>query len=123
MILSFDEYCKLYFRKDSIVNTEEQFNTYVLDAEARLKAATYGRIDENNTSEAVKMCLAKLVNLYAKADVMNDNISSYSNDGVSKSFVTLSREDYEKAINATIRTYLANEVDSEGTPLLYLGVR
>lgn len=123
MILSYDEYCRLYFERISIVNTEDQFKAYIVDAEAKLKAATYGRINENNVSDAVKKCLAKLVNLYAKADIMNDNVSSYSNDGVSKSFVTISREDYEKEINATIRTYLANEVDSEGTPLLYLGVR
>lgn len=122
MILSYDEYCKSYVRETSIVNTEKQFDTYILDAEAKLNAATHGRIDEKNASKAVKMCLIKLVNLYAKADIMNDNVSSYSNDGVSKNFVTLSREDYEKEINATIRTYLANEVDSEGTPLLYMGV-
>ena len=125
MMLSFEEYEELGFCRESyLVNTYEQFNTYIFEAEERLKSETRGRIDEEKVSKSVKLCLGKLVNLYAKADAsMNDNVSSYSNDGVSKSFVTLSREDYEKAINATIRTYLANEVDSEGTPLLYLGVR
>jgi len=123
MMLSYEEYCNSGMWESFIVKSEDLFNTYIFEAEAKVKAVTYGRIDENNVSKAVKMCIAKLVNLYAKADIMNDNVSSYSNDGVSKSFVTLSREDYEKAIDAAIRTYLANEVDSEGTPLLYLGVR
>lgn len=123
MMLSFNEYCNMGFGSGYLVSEENQFEKYMLDVEAKINAETHGRIDTENPSETVKICLAKLVNLYAKADIMNDNVSSYSNDGVSKSFVTLSREDYEKAIDATIRTYLANEVDSEGTPLLYLGVR
>ncbi len=114
-MLSYEEYIKYGGKLD-----KPTFENYSFDAFAKINAATHGRIKE--PSEAVKRCLKKLIDIIAKFDITNDNVSSWSNDGVSQSFVSISAEEQEKEIKKIIYNYLINETDNNGVPLLYLGV-
>lgn len=98
---------------------ERRFKVYSFEAESIVMAATKGRATE---TEAVKRCVCKIIDLLAGADISEDKVSSWSNDGVSQSYKTVSSDEYNRKIEEVIHTYLANEVDENGTPLLYLGV-
>ena len=115
MYIDYKEYLKF-----GGVQDETAFNKYSYEAKAKIDAETHGRIKE--PSEAVKRCMARLIDIFIKSDVVNDNVSSWSNDGVSKSFKETTPEQYEGKIKSIINDYLANETDDEGVPLLYLGV-
>ena len=99
---------------------EAAFCIYGYEAEQRIKAETHGRIAE--ASEPVKRCVARLVDIMKQADVSAEKVTSWSNDGVSQNIKDVSSEDYQKKISEIIRSYLADEVDENGVPLLYLGV-
>lgn len=115
MYIDYKEYLKF-----GGVHNETAFNKYSYEAKAKINAETHGRIKE--PSEAVKRCMVRLIDICAKSDIVNDNVSSWSNDGVSKSYKDVAPEQYETKIKGIIKDYLANETDDEGIPLLYLGV-
>ena len=117
MYITYEEYQKLGGGLD-----ETAFNIYGYEAEAKVNAETHGRIDLQNVTEPVKRCIARLADLMAQADISDDKVTSWSNDGVSENIKDVSVQDYEDKINRIIRDYLANEVDADGVPLLYLGV-
>ncbi len=100
--------------------TETAFNKYGYQAEMRIKAETHNRIAE--PGEAVKRCMARLIDILSKADTTNaGDVSSFSHDGLTQSFAVKNSEEYTKEANEIIYTYLIHEVDKKGIPLLYRG--
>ena len=83
-------------------------------------AQTAGRIKAAN--ERIGRWIARVADLLQSADVTQDKVASWSNDGVSESSVGVSSADYTSKINEVIYSYLINEPDESGTPLLYRGV-
>ena len=78
--------------------------------------------------EAVKMCMMALISLEnsvgVQAQVDNPVVTSFSTDGYSESYgKALGVEDADKSMNAVVGNYLYGELDDNGVPLLYRGVR
>ena len=115
MLLSYEDY--ISFGGELATSA---FDRYAYEAERRICAETHGKI--KTPSDAVKRCIARLAEVMAKADISQDAVTSWSNDGVSESIKSVSPEEYEAKIADIIRDYLAGEVDESGVPLLYLGV-
>ena len=96
------------------------FEIYSYDAEQEIRTQTHDRI--TNPSEAVKRCMVRITDIKSKADVGTDKVSSFSHDGLSKSYTDHTSEDYIKAVNDIIYSYLIHEEADDGTPLLYRGI-
>ena len=78
--------------------------------------------------EAVKLCMMSLIRIDtaagAEAQIATPTVTSFSTDGYSESYGhALSAEDAEAAMTRQIQTDLYGEVDDNGVPLLYRGVR
>lgn len=93
--------------------------------------ATHGRIKgEKPVRNAVKFCVYEMIERYASDEAMagmsGREIASMSNDGVSVSYVSGASASGGSASALrdaeSIRAWLMDEVDSNGTPLLYAGV-
>lgn len=93
--------------------------------------ATHGRIKtEKPVRNAVKFCVYEMIERYvsdeAMAGMSGREIASMSNDGVSVSYVSGASASggCASALRDTesIRAWLMDEVDGNGTPLLYAGV-
>ena len=117
MALTYEEYKEYGGGLD-----ETAFKVYSYEAEKKVDAETHGRFKTATEKEPVKRCISRLVDIMEKSDVTKNKVTSWNNDGVSKSIKEVSDEEYSKKINDVIYDYLANEVDESGTPLLYLGV-
>lgn len=93
--------------------------------------ATHGRIKgEKPVRNAVKFCVYEMIERYASDEAMagmsGREIASMSNDGVSVSYVSGASASGGSASalrdTDSIRAWLMDEVDGNGTPLLYAGV-
>lgn len=93
--------------------------------------ATHGRIKaEKPVRNAVKFCVYEMIERYASDEAMagmsGREIASMSNDGVSVSYVSGASASGGSASALrdidSIRAWLMDEVDGNGTPLLYAGV-
>ena len=93
--------------------------------------ATHGRIKgEKPVRNAVKFCVYEMIERYASDEAMagmsGREIASMSNDGVSVSYVAGASASGGSASalrdTESIRAWLMDEVDGNGTPLLYAGV-
>lgn len=93
--------------------------------------ATHGRIKgEKPVRNAVKFCVYEMIERYASDEAMTGmsgrEIASMSNDGVSVSYVSGASASGGSASALrdidSIRAWLMDEVDGNGTPLLYAGV-
>ena len=115
MYLTYDEYKEYGGELESTA-----FGLYSYEAKMKIDALAHGRAYK--PTEAIKRCIVRLTDILARADIKADKVTSWSNDGVSQSIKDVSAADYNAKINSIIRDYLANEVDAEGHPLLYLGV-
>lgn len=95
---------------------------------------TFGRLKQDyKFSSAVKMTIFELISMVVKKDnaiIQPDNnssndISSFSNDGVSvtlnKETVSQFLENFNTRILEVIKTNLAGETNQNGAPLLYRG--
>jgi hypothetical protein len=97
---------------------EVNFSRFVMIATQKIKAHTFGRINENAIPEEVKYC----------ACVLTDKISAFSknenkaSESVSSWSITFrdSRSN-DEIISETIKEFLAECKDENGTPLLYRG--
>lgn len=98
---------------------EAAFNIYGYEAWRKINKETFGRI--KTVTEPIGRCIARVTDLYSKADVSKEKISSWSNDGVSASVQNVSQSDCYAQIDVVICNYLSEETDETGTPLLYLG--
>lgn len=76
--------------------------------------------------EAVKRLMVELVSLESTqgaAIADNQPVTSFSNDGYSETYADPLTSERVKEIECDlIHEYLSDEVDDNGTPLLYLGV-
>lgn len=107
--------------------SEAAFNRSIVRAESFLNVETLGRLKGMDTvPDTVLHCLRDLVDTYDKitslSSVSDDNVSSWSNDGVSVSYNAMSADEHLKALSDIVSDYLSEEVDDNGTPLLYRGV-
>ena len=115
MLLPFDTYKKYGGKLE-----EAAYSTYSYEAEQKVMSATFGRVKE--LTEPVGRLITRLTDVLSENDISKEKVTSWSNDGVSESYSQVSHQDVQQKIDSLIRTYLANEVDEKGTPLLYLGV-
>lgn len=115
MYLTYDEY------KDRGGSLDEAaFNKFSYAAQAKINYETHGRITE--PGEAVKQCLVRLIDVFEKADVIKDDVASFSHDGLSQTFTKATSAELASAASDVIKEYLAYETDENGIPLLYRGV-
>jgi len=109
--------------------SEAAFNRVEFKARKIVDQKTFGRLkNETVISEPVKRLMFELVNTIRNLDTEGIDyqplIASESNDGYSISFYSgsiMTIEQKQKIISDMIDEYLADEVDSNGTPLLYCG--
>lgn len=122
MYLDYDTYKEI-----GGVLDEAAFNQFIFKEESYINTATFNRLKSmDEIPEAVLHCLRDLLEVSDKISKLStqndDNIASWSNDGVSVSYNKLSKTELEQMKNEIIRSYLLNEVTDSGTPLLYCGV-
>lgn len=99
--------------------TEAAYTRLEYKARSLIDAYTFGRVKAlTETPESVKMLMFELVAL-GDQDDNGGPVSSISNDGYSESYAVT---DNGTRAEGLIRSYLADEVDTDGTPLLYRGV-
>lgn len=99
---------------------ETAFMKYCFEAEKRIEFETHSRA---SATEAVERCVLRLIELLNAYDpAENQRVSSFSHDGLSKSFASVSKDECDAKATEIICTYLMHECDSDGTPLLYRGV-
>lgn len=99
---------------------EAAFKKYCFEAEKRVELETHGRA---SATEVVERCVGKLIDLLNASDpAETQRVSSFSHDGLSKSFASVSKDECDAKSSEIICTYLMHECDSDGTPLLYGGV-
>lgn len=115
MLLTYEKYKEYGGKLD-----EAAFAVYGYEAEQEINAQTAGRITAIN--ERIGRCITRVTDLLQCADVTQEKVSSWSNDGVSESYAAFSVADYAAKINDVIYSYFAGETDENGTPLLYRGV-
>lgn len=115
MRTSYTEYLNLGGSLD-----ETAFNIYYSEAAAEIKKQTFARTPQNN--DCYKLCIVKLIEILSKADILQDKVQSFSNDGVSVNMVVYDNSVYSALINETIKRYMSNELDINGIPMLYRGV-
>lgn len=76
--------------------------------------------------DAVKRLMVELVMLEANQgaeQLQHQAVASFSNDGYSETYADPLTDDRLKEIEEDlVREYLSEELDNEGTPLLFLGV-
>lgn len=117
MYITYDEYKKQGGKLD-----ETAFNIYSYEAYKKICVETNNRINSDNPGEAVIKCMVRIIDLISDSELKNENVSSFSHDGLSQTFEKTNREEFENEINNLIYIYLIDEIDEEGTPLLYKGV-
>lgn len=87
---------------------------------------TFDRIkSEQPVRESVRYCTFEIIRMLAAAesiDTSGRTISSQSNDGVSVTYANMSDGERRRKVAETVRIWLGDEVDAEGTRLLYAGV-
>lgn len=115
MYLTYDEYLTMGGDLDVAA-----FNNAEWQAEAQIDELTMRRLRKSIITERVKRTVFALIVLNQKIE--QEQVASYSNDGVSISVSTHTREENARRVAALINTSLAGEVDITGTPLLYCGV-
>lgn len=135
MYLTYEEYTNMGGTLD-----ETAFEQFEWEARTKVDWYTFNRLQNEETyPEAVKRCVFKLISLLQAQDSamgtsavnaedasVTSQIASYSNDGVSVSYNTLSaKETLEAADNAVkrcVNEYLQGVVNSLGQKVLYRGI-
>lgn len=113
-------YCDYTFYTTEYSGTmpESLFNRLSIIASAKIKANTFGRIDEITIPDEVKYCTCTIVDalkeIQKRDGKKSESVGSWS--------VTWegSEEDKKKLSNI-MKDYLSELTDTEGTPLLYRG--
>lgn len=109
------------------VMTDDAFRRYVFRAQKIVDRYTQGRVKKMAVvPEAVKRLMVELVTLESTqgAEIAeNQAVQSFSNDGYSETYADpLTAERVKQIECELIMEYLSDEVDDDGTPLLFLGV-
>ena len=123
-----------YLEMGGTITEDDELRYQRLESRAShaIDRATHGRIKgEKPVRNAVKFCVYEMIERYASdeasAGMSGREIASMSNDGVSVSYADsggASTPGTAPALRdaASIRAWLLDEVDGNGTPLLYAGV-
>lgn len=122
--LDYDEYL-------SYGGTLPQASFILLEAKCRkrIDRLTDSRVqDMAEVPTAVKLCMVNLIAIEnaagTRAQAENPVITSFSTDGYSESYgKALSASDADSSMAAEVVSLLYGEVDDNGVPLLYRGVR
>lgn len=121
--LTYDRYKQLGGTLDTAAFTLAEFK-----ARKRVDYLTASRVQRMaEVPEAVTLCVFALIGLESsigtEAQISNPLVTSYNTDGYSESYGNIPTIAESDAImNKTVRTYLADEKDDKGTPLLFRGV-
>lgn len=125
MYLTYDEYEEYGGTLDQAV-----FENLEFKARKRIDFLTANRVRDHMEviSEAVKRCVFSLINtenaVGIEAQASKPNVTSFSTDGYSESYGNaISSGDAGKVMNDLAVSMLYGELDDNGTPLLYRGVR
>lgn len=122
-----------YLEMGGTITEDDELRYQRLESRAShaIDRATHGRIKgEKPVRNAVKFCVYEMIERYvsdeAMAGMSGREIASMSNDGVSVSYVSGASASGGSASALrdaeSIRAWLLDEVDGNGTPLLYAGV-
>ena len=122
-----------YLEMGGTITEDDELRYQRLESRAShaIDRATHGRIKgEKPVRNAVKFCVYEMIERYASDEAMvgmsGREIASMSNDGVSVSYVSGASASGGSASalrdTESIRAWLLDEVDGNGTPLLYAGV-
>lgn len=93
-------------------------------ARKQVDAATFGRVrDDDPQREAVRMLVFELVERGLTGSLSGADMTSASNGGVSVSYAPAYAGAQDRRAEAArlIASYLSEEADGEGVPLLYAG--
>lgn len=123
-----------YLTYDEYVNyggtaTQTAFPLLEFKARKQIDYLTASRVQNMaSVPEAVKLCMVTVMNMVqatgAEAQATNPQLTSFNNDGYSESYGNaLSADDTAKQTKKEIESMLYGEVDDNGVPLLYRGVR
>lgn len=125
MYLTYDEYVEFGGTLD-----QTAFENLEFKARKRIDYLTDNRVRDHmaEVSEAVKRCMYSLIStensVGIEAQANRPNVTSFSTDGYSESYGNaINTEDAGNRMNSLAVSMLYGEVDDNGTPLLYLGVR
>ena len=86
----------------------------------KIKANTFGRINENKVQDEVKFCTCLLADKLLKA-TKSEGKSSESVGSWSISYSNNAQTDIDKMVVSTIKECLSEVYTEDGTPLLYRG--
>lgn len=109
--------------------SETEFIMLEFKARKRIDYLTDSRVqDMEEVPEAVQLCMYSVINIISKAgaeaQIENPTVTSFNTDGYSESYGNaLSTEDAEKAVDTLIKNSLYGELDDDGIPLLYRGIK
>ena len=117
--LTYERYKQLGGTLDDTAFTLAEFK-----ARKRVDYLTASRVQKMaNVPEAVTLCVFALIGLETSIGAESQMVTSYNTDGYSESYGNIPTIAESDAImNKTVRTYLTDERDDKGTPLLYRGV-
>lgn len=102
--------------------SESAFNRYEFMAEKEIDRETFSRIKTlTSIPKAVKMLVYELVQINAKSDVSEDRVTSESVGDWSKTYADVKEDGFKTSKTSLILSYLSEETDENGTPLLYRG--
>lgn len=124
MYLTFDEYRGLGGTVDAVA-----WPSIECTCRKRIDRLTDSRVQRmEKVPQAVKLCvfsLSKMESIVGTvAQVTSPTVTSYNTDGYSESYGNLpSTEAATKQMNALVADMLYGELDDNGVPLLYRGVR
>lgn len=109
---------------------EAEFTLAEFRARKRIDYWTDCRVQKmEEVPRSVKLCMMQLIKLDSKfgAEAQADNpvIASFNTDGYSESYGSASEQAQaaEASMASSVKSLLYGELDDEGTPLLYRGVR
>lgn len=121
--LTYERYKQLGGTLDDAAFTLAEFK-----ARKRVDYLTASRVQKMaNVPEAVALCVFALIGLEtsigAESQISSPLVTSYNTDGYSESYGNIPTiAESDAVMNKTVRTYLTDERDDKGTPLLYRGV-
>lgn len=106
----------------------DDFDNLVIKASAYINHKTFGRINPNDVCEEVKYVTCLIVDLINEKEVKIKNIGNLSSENIEGWSVSYQDADsieleYSNKMYDVLRDYLWNVTDSNGTRLLYLGVK
>lgn len=112
MYLTYSE----YKMNGGLIDDNATFTKLEKRAEAEIDYHTFGRLKNKEIPNEVKNCIVELIDTFKDKE---NNITSFSNDGVSISYAT--DKEIKSQISNIINIYLSNTI-VEGKKLLYRGV-